>query len=174
MKKCKICGKPATVHLTQILNNEMQDVDLCEECAAKHGLFKHSGSPLSTLALLGEAIFGSVKRDLAAINSLICSCCGCTPACFKEIGRLGCEHCYTDLKPLIDSIIENSQKGNRHIGKRPNNPSGVESDGTDPKIVEVPKQVDVERLKFELERAVAEERYEDAARLRDEIKKSLE
>jgi protein arginine kinase activator len=149
----------------------MQDVDLCEECAAKHGLFKHGGSPLSMLSLLGEAVFGSVQRDLAAVNSLICSSCGCTPACFKETGRLGCAHCYKDLKPLIDGIIENSQKGTRHIGKNPNRAGAAAPNEAAPKVVAMPEQVGVECLKLELERAVSEERYEDAARLRDEIKK---
>jgi protein arginine kinase activator len=173
MKKCKICGNPAAVHLTQILNNEMQNVDLCEECAAKHGLFNHGGSPLSMLSVLGEAMFGSAQRDLAAVNSLICSRCGCTPAGFKETGRLGCENCYRDLKPLIDGIIENSQKRTRHIGKRPGNFNEAETSEAAISITVTPKQVDIDHLKLELERAIAEERYEDAARLRDEIKKRL-
>ena len=31
--KCDLCSKPATVHLTQIVNNQVHKVDLCEACA---------------------------------------------------------------------------------------------------------------------------------------------
>ncbi len=39
MKKCHICGKPATVFLTQLANGKLSDVALCQECARKRGLF---------------------------------------------------------------------------------------------------------------------------------------
>ena len=32
--KCDLCSKPATVHLTQIVNSKIHKVDLCEACAA--------------------------------------------------------------------------------------------------------------------------------------------
>ena len=113
------------MHFTQIVDNEMQNIDLCDECAAKHGLFEQGGSPLSMLVALGEAMFGSVQQNLTA-SGLICSSCGCTPTIFKETGRLGCENCYRDLKPLIEKIVESSQKGVCHVGKRLNCLSDVE------------------------------------------------
>ncbi|MDR0595814.1 MAG: UvrB/UvrC motif-containing protein [Puniceicoccales bacterium] len=184
MKKCQFCGKPATVHLTQVINSEMQNVDLCDECAAKHGLFEQSGSPLSVLAALGEAMFGTTNQNLA-VNGLICSNCGCTPTIFKESGRLGCENCYKDLRPLIEKIIENSQKGVKHLGKQLANCTS-EGNGNAEREAPAPQKHicknhkcackhdhkhDLGSLKSELERAIAEERYEDAAVLRDKIKK---
>jgi protein arginine kinase activator len=172
MKKCQFCGKPATVHFTQIIDNEMQNIDLCDECAAKHGLLEQNGSPLSMLMALGEAMFGSMQQNSTA-NGLICSSCGCTPAVFKETGRLGCENCYVDLKLLVEKIIENSQKGTYHVGKQPSSHSGdVEIPGaSQPHDTHQSSPArNADDLKLELERAIAEERYEDAAILRDEIK----
>ncbi|MDR2720732.1 MAG: UvrB/UvrC motif-containing protein [Puniceicoccales bacterium] len=170
MKKCQFCGKPATVHFTQIINSEMQNVDLCDECATKHGLFEQGGSPLSILVALGETMFGNVQQNLT-VNGLICSSCGCTPIVFKETGRLGCENCYRDLKPLIEKIIESFQKGMCHVGKRLC-PSGAENNNDSQPCDARQSNFmrDVDDLKLELERAVTEERYEDAAILRDEIK----
>ncbi|MDR3273951.1 MAG: UvrB/UvrC motif-containing protein [Puniceicoccales bacterium] len=177
MKKCQICGKPATVNFTQIIDDEMKNIDLCDECAAKHGLFEQNGSPLSVLAALGEAMFGSIQKDMAA-RGLICSSCGCTPTIFKETGRLGCKNCYKDLNPLIEKIVESSQKGMRHIGKQLHSHSESEctcgttkSPPTHSGACECNSpECKLDKLKLELERAITEERYEDAAVLRDEIK----
>ncbi|MDR1255407.1 MAG: UvrB/UvrC motif-containing protein [Puniceicoccales bacterium] len=178
MKKCQICGKPATVHFTQIVNNEMQNVDLCDECAVKNGLLEHNGSPLSVLAALGEAMFGNFQQNSVS-NGLICPSCGCTPTIFKETGRLGCEDCYKGLRPLIEKIVENSQKGVEHVGKRPAvclRQENADSAGEFPVSGSGTGRCDardLDSLKFELERAISEERYEDAAILRDEIKNIL-
>src|ERR1017187_1129944 len=49
--KCDICSKPATVHLTQILDNKVHKVDLCEECAQAKGVTDPSGFSLADLLL---------------------------------------------------------------------------------------------------------------------------
>ncbi len=177
MKKCQICGKPASVHFTQIINNEMKNIDLCDECAEKNGLFGHSGPPIEMLAALGEALFGGFKQDVSTLSGMICSSCGCTPVMFKETGRLGCSNCYKDLKLIIDGLIESSQKGKLHVGKKiPNqsmdnidNASGIKSNKT--KRSKKSDHKGLKELQLELESAITDERYEDAARLRDEIKK---
>jgi protein arginine kinase activator len=121
-------------------------------------------------------MFGSFKQSLDTMSGLICPSCGCTPVIFKETGRLGCESCYAALKPLIDGVIENSQKGMSHVGKRPNASTthcacGDACDSSAPPESQGGSAGDMDGLKVELERAVSEERYEDAAKLRDEIKK---
>jgi len=49
--KCDLCSKPATVHLTQILDNKVHKVDLCEECAQAKGVTDPSGFSLADLLL---------------------------------------------------------------------------------------------------------------------------
>jgi protein-arginine kinase activator protein McsA len=42
--QCSICKeKPATVHLTQIVGEKMQKLDLCEDCAKTKGVNDPSG-----------------------------------------------------------------------------------------------------------------------------------
>lgn len=179
MKKCQICGKPATVHFTQIINNEMKNIDLCDECAEKNGLFESKGSPLAMLAELGESLFGEVKHNISALSGLICSSCGCTPMMFKETGRLGCSNCYKDLKLIVDKLIENSQKGKCHVGKKIRNQENSFVNTDMPEVIDLSKskkskkedsQKLLKDLKCKLEQAISDERYEDAAKLRDEIK----
>ena len=49
--KCDLCAKPATVHLTQIVNNKVHKVDLCEACAQAKGVTDPSGFSLADLLL---------------------------------------------------------------------------------------------------------------------------
>src|SRR6186997_2242998 len=49
--KCDLCSKPATVHLTQIVNNKVHKVDLCEACAQAKGVTDPSGFSLADLLL---------------------------------------------------------------------------------------------------------------------------
>ncbi|MDR2432496.1 MAG: UvrB/UvrC motif-containing protein [Puniceicoccales bacterium] len=178
MEKCQFCGKPATVHMTQVINNKTTVIRMCNECAAKHGLFDKEGLPFAMLSGLGEALFSGMKQNLSA-NGLICSKCGCTPMSFKETGRLGCPHCYKDLKLLIDGIIESSQKGTIHKGKYSREGAmtatmNATSGFTDTSVKRSPRKLSTEEklneLQGMLDAAVKTEQYEEAARLRDEIK----
>jgi protein arginine kinase activator len=178
MEKCQFCGKSPTVHMTQVVNGKTTVIRMCNECAAKHGLFDKEGLPFAMLSGLGEALFSGTKQNLPA-NGLICSKCGCTPMSFKEIGRLGCPHCYKDLKLLIDGIIESSQKGTVHKGKYSREGAMAAainaSDGfTDASIKRHTRKLSVEErldgLQEMLDTVVRAEQYEKAAALRDEIK----
>jgi protein arginine kinase activator len=181
MEKCQFCGKPATVHMTQITNNKTTVVRMCNECAAQRGLCD-KGLPLAMLSSLGEALFAGMRQN-ATIGGLICSKCGCTPMSFKETGRLGCPNCYKDLELLVDGIIESSQKGALHKGKRPKHRgriSDLEKKGNDASCdrdkkngirrgKELSKSEKLDELQSQLNEAVKGERYEEAAKLRDEM-----
>ncbi|MDR1890770.1 MAG: UvrB/UvrC motif-containing protein [Puniceicoccales bacterium] len=178
MEKCQFCGKPATVHMTQVINNKTTVIRMCNECAAKHGLFDKEGLPFAMLSSLGEALFSGMKQNLPA-NGLICSKCGCTPMSFKETGRLGCPNCYKDLKLLIDGIIESSQKGMIHKGKYSRGRSAESAVNVADGLPNVfPKrhakklsmEERLEELQEMLNAAIKAEQYEEAAKLRDEIK----
>lgn len=169
-KKCTICGAPATVHITQVVNDKSIRLDLCEKCAQKEGYIASSGLPFSMLASLGESLFNGIKSTSMKIGQLVCNSCGCSPEIFKKNGRLGCKECYKHLSSMIDSIISNTQKGNKHVGKQPlaastdcqNTPCKYEESTTTNNTLS--------DLQNNLRRAIEEERYEDAARIRDEIK----
>jgi protein arginine kinase activator len=171
--------------MTQIVNNKTTVIRMCSECAAKHGFFDKDGLPFALLSSLGEALFAGVKGPSPS-SGLICSKCGCTPMSFKETGRLGCSNCYKDLKLLVDGIIETSQKGMVHRGKKPkshtiveiekvrtlansdDDPSAFGADGKKKKTISQLRSL--EELQRLLNEAVKAEQYEEAAKLRDEIR----
>ena len=65
---CRICNKEqATVHLTQILGDKMQTVDLCESCARTKGVNDPNGFALADLLLGLSAAQASDHRPSAGL-----------------------------------------------------------------------------------------------------------
>lgn len=150
--KCDLCSKPATVHLTQILNNKVHKVDLCEACAQAKGVTDPSGFSLADLLLKASLEPGEPEI------SVRCEQCGFTAADFKKQGRFGCPACYEYFRGIIEPMLGNMHKGSAHIGKVPQ------------RALERKSLYDrLTRLETELDQAIKSERYEDAARYRDEI-----
>ena len=150
--KCDLCSKPATVHLTQILDNKVHKVDLCEECAQEKGVTDPSGFSLADLLLKA-----SLNPD-PATGGMRCEQCGFTPADFKKQGRFGCPACYGAFKGILDPMLEGMHKGTVHSGKVPQR--ALQRKSLYDKLT---------KLEVDLTEAIKAERYEDAARCRDEI-----
>ncbi|MBO8158005.1 UvrB/UvrC motif-containing protein [Thermosyntropha sp.] len=161
--ECKI--RPATVHLTQIINGQMIQMHLCEQCAAKKGasVFNSADTGFSIPNLLGT-LFSNVYNvqgiSSPAVSSVSCPNCGMDFERIRQTGKLGCSECYftfeRELEPTLRRVHGNSQ----HIGKVPRRGGG-----------KVMLKKKIEELKNRLQRAVAREEYEKAAEIRDEIKR---
>ncbi|HEY0943711.1 MAG TPA: UvrB/UvrC motif-containing protein [Opitutaceae bacterium] len=151
--KCDLCSKPATVHLTQIVNNKVHKVDLCEECAQAKGVTDPSGFSLADLLLKA-----SLNPEPAVAAGVRCEQCGFTQNDFKKQGRFGCPHCYETFKGVIEPMLDNMHKGIVHTGKVPQKALARKS-----------LYDRLTQLETELSDAIKSERYEEAARFRDEI-----
>jgi protein arginine kinase activator len=149
--KCDFCGKPATVHLTQIVNNQQHKVDLCEDCAKTKGVTDPAGFSLADLLLKT-----SLNTEGAA--AVRCEQCGFTQVDFKKHGRFGCPACYDAFKGILDPMLEGMHRGTTHSGKIPRNALNRKT-----------LYDRLTKLELDLTEAVKSERYEDAARCRDEI-----
>ena len=150
--KCDLCTKPATVHLTQIVNNKVHKVDLCEECAQAKGVTDPSGFSLADLLLKA-----SLNPEPAAA-SVRCEQCGFTQTDFKKQGRFGCPACYDTFSAIIEPMLDTMHKGTAHTGKVPQKALARKS-----------LYDRLTKLETDLTEAIKSERYEDAARTRDEI-----
>jgi protein arginine kinase activator len=151
--KCSICDKAATVHLTQIVNNKIHKVDLCESCAQKKGVTDPEGFSLADL--LAKTTY-TPDSDEAP---LVCPECGYATADFKKTGRLGCAACYETFQALVHPALEDMHAGTSHKGKVPSFAIQRQS-----------YRMELKHLKDALARAVTEEAYEEAAKFRDQIK----
>jgi protein arginine kinase activator len=153
--KCNLCQKEATVHLTQIINNKIHKVDLCESCAQQKGVTDPEGFALTDL-LQNPNLEAPLQASGGA--SLSCPDCGFNSADFQRTGRVGCATCYTTFSEQLSSVLEDMHTGLQHVGKVP-----------DLALQRQSSQSVMRRLQESLARAISEEAYEQAATLRDEI-----
>jgi protein arginine kinase activator len=151
--KCDFCSKPATVHLTQIVNNKVHKVDLCEACAQTKGV-----TDPTEFSSLADLLFKASLNPEPLAAGTRCEQCGFTQADFKKLGRFGCPACYDVFQGLLDPMLDGMHKGTTHSGKVP-------------RVALTRKSLSdrLSKLQVSLTEAIKSEQYEDAARYRDEI-----
>ena len=158
---CDLCSKnEATVHLTEIVDDQTRELHLCESCAREKGATAASHFGLAEL-LAGLADFGT-KFEPGTKPKVTCSQCGMTYEDFRKSGRLGCGGCYETFHRFLAPLLKRIHGSTQHVGKTP-----VVA-GSAP--VEPPDSL--AQLKERLKTAVAQEAFEEAARLRDRIRAS--
>jgi protein arginine kinase activator len=168
---CDICGKKqATVHLTEIIDDQMTELHLCEECAKEKGNQMEKHFDLSDL-LAGLADIGGQAGPGAHTEEKIkCPTCGMTYQDFKTIGQLGCPDCYKAFKKNLMPLLKRIHGSTQYFGKMPavsSAPSG-KAQSARAKVVSVAQEL--QELKTKLQKAVQQEEFEEAARLRDRIR----
>ncbi|MFH1413760.1 MAG: UvrB/UvrC motif-containing protein [Candidatus Omnitrophota bacterium] len=157
---CDICAKnPATVHLTEIIDNQMNELHLCEECARQKSAQMEQQFGLSDL-LAGMVDFDKVAKEAESAVPK-CPNCGLTYTDFKKIGRLGCGECYGAFKKYLAPLLKRIHGSSQHIGKAP----VVKAVGRVSN-----KKPDLGELRNKLQRAIETEDFEEAAKIRDQIK----
>jgi len=155
---CNICGvNESTIHLTEIINNQMIEIHLCEDCAQEKGTDFKTHFNFGDL-LAGLSDFGKTQESEVG-TALKCSECGLTYDSFTKSGRLGCLTCYTALSKMLLPLIRRVQRTTQHIGKKP---------------TKIDRSVrvshDLRMLQDSLRKSIEDEEFEEAAKLRDKIK----
>ncbi|WP_277302010.1 UvrB/UvrC motif-containing protein [Veillonella caviae] len=167
--KCDHCKEnEATVHMTNIVNNKKTEQHLCSTCASE--LQQNGGlSPFSSFVndmwdnsfFTNEFFTNMVYPNhlLQVQNQQRCPHCGNTFEDFNRFGRFGCAHCYDTFEDQIESLVQRIQGSSNYEGKAPSKSSNI-----------FKAQYEIKQLRHQLELAIQEEQFEEAARLRDKIK----
>ncbi len=172
---CQNCGKnEVTFRFTQVINGVKKEMNLCDKCARELGLKDMSFSmPISFSSFLGD-FFNDYESSLLpsfmGTQALECKNCGTTFEDFMNRGEFGCMDCYETFEDRIAPLLKNLQGANKHTGRKYRE---IESDKTDKKARRTvnKEETELEKLQKELQKAIKDERYEDAAKIRDQIKK---
>lgn len=171
VKKCQICGKRASIYLTQIINGQATDLALCETCAREKGLFDPQSLTFAEKffpdafkekvdKLVKELIGSGSESPKPAVRRRSgdmlteCPTCRFTLEDFRNTGRLGCADCYSVFADEIKAEEQRSE----------------ESEATPEPVAPESAAVHRSRLEQQLQAAIEREDYETAARLRDELK----
>ncbi|MGN0821162.1 MAG: UvrB/UvrC motif-containing protein [Akkermansia sp.] len=166
MKKCQICGKRATMFLTQIIEGKVTELALCAACAEKKGLFDPQNLTFAerlfpekfrarveelVRELAGEETpFSAGAKHKPQVPDMLTRCpiCDFTLENYRSSGRLGCPECYRVFAGEL-------------------NPETTANESEDDSV---PPNVQRARLEQELQQAISREDFEKAAQLRDQLK----
>lgn len=156
---CDQCReRDAIVHLTQIVDQAMSQVHLCEKCAAERGIETTANDQKTALGDFLQA----VQQQTAQFpgDAARCAYCGTSLRDFRASGRLGCAHCYAAFEQSLRELLRRVHGSTRHEGWR--------HEARDPELMS--RESTLQGLRDKLQRAVADEAFEVAASLRDQIR----
>lgn len=158
-RKCDRCDRPATHHSVEIVKGQKIEKHLCDLHAADEGMAaKNVHTPINEL-LTNFVKLHSGEGRAATEAELACNGCGLTFAQFRESSLLGCPQCYQEFETQLSPLLERAHEGGtHHVGKVPRRAGTGEQ-----------RHAQLMRMRKQLDDAVAEEDYELAARLRDDI-----
>jgi len=156
---CEKCGKNiATTHIRTVVNGVVREQNLCGYCAANEG---YTGLTHNSFAGMLASMLGEITNTRIASQEVKCSVCGAKFSDIAKTGKMGCAECYKTFNSEILPYLKRIHGSTKHSGKIPNRA---------PLIIK-PKEDTIDSLRAELNRLVSEEKYEQAAVVRDKIKK---
>ena len=152
---CDQCGdREATIHQIHVTDNEVQHLQLCEECA------KEGTDDATAEAGVAEAFEGfKSSQD----ETETCPKCGTTLAELRKTNRVGCEECYETFRDQFEQLVHRIHGAERHVTE------GSDHAGEGGGLGKVSSDKKKKMLQKRLQKRVEEEDYERAAELRDRI-----
>ena len=167
-EKCK--KKDATVFYEETINGKTRSYSLCGECAAamkqtgEISLGEDFGGSLfgaSPFGTLSDNLFGSLfgLPEVTRTSQKRCPLCHSSFEDLRRSGKAGCPSCYQTFSAELESTIRSIHGNVKHIGRVP---AKVKA--------KTQEKSHLETLREELSSAIAEENFERAATLRDEIR----
>jgi protein arginine kinase activator len=153
--KCQKCPNAATLHITEILGEDhVDELHLCEVCA-----HKYLSEPQPKSAGKAAVAAGDDEEEMGGTHHE-CDLCGVKFVDFRNTGRLGCPHDYDVFREELVQLLENIHGETKHVGKVPRRqPRNKQA------------QAELTQLRKQLSQAVHREAYEEAAQLRDRIRR---
>jgi protein arginine kinase activator len=157
---CDACRESdAVIQVTQVTESPVRQLNLCEKCAAKRGIETQLSLPKQPLT---DFILAVQQKALPAsdADATRCSFCQGTLRDFKNTGRLGCAYCYGAFEANLRDLLRRVHGESRHKGKQYVAPVETPAEGA----------TVLAELRDRLKRAIDQEQFEEAAKLRDQIR----
>jgi len=156
---CQNCGKKeATTHIKSIVNGETAETHLCVNCAAHLGYSDiFTGFGFNPGEFFGNLLVNGQKAE-SETQTLRCSVCSSSFDDIAREGKVGCARCYETFYDLLLPSLQRIHGKAVHTGKVPLK-AGERAQMSSR----------ITQLKDALQKAVEQQDYEQAAKLRDEI-----
>jgi protein arginine kinase activator len=160
---CEQCReREAVIHLTQIVNEQVTTLHLCERCAAEKGVESPGAAPKTPLGTFLAAMGRELPEQTPAPKTAdTCGRCGGSLQDFRESGRLGCSECYRSFEIPLRDLLRRLHGSTHHMGERYSDGVGSAPPRERPPAADLREQLRV---------AVETENFELAAELRDRLR----
>jgi len=159
--RCDVCReRDATVTLTHAVKGEVNVLHLCQRCAADRGIETSITTPLKNMIADYLPAVQASQAVTAQLDSMRCAFCSMSLADFRESGRLGCASCYTTFDQSLRALLRRVHGNAKHAGRQ--------YDAPPPDLLH--EVTALGELRERLRRAIAQEEFEQAAQLRDQIR----
>jgi protein arginine kinase activator len=160
--ECQDCPLDKSVQLTKILQGKLTKTVVCGECPKRDPLAAVETAPgtFSLHTFLAGIKPAKAAPEPAALAPIVpdCPVCSMTFDQFRASGRLGCHHDYEVFRPALLPLIAKIQHATSHTGHVPVRAAR-----------RLEREASLRALNQRLADAVSDERYEEAALIRDEL-----
>ena len=178
--RCQHCNQnEATTFIKKNINGHKEEMHLCSECAKELGVMDEFRIP-SMSEMFGDSFLGNfLGAGVAAMNSLAGvdrgQTCGSSFNDIVQSGRMGCADCYDKFEDKLEPSLRKIHGKTKHIGKFVSySEENEKSEDTGDKKEQASEKSELESLQEQMKAAINEQRFEDAAVIRDKIKEIQE
>jgi protein arginine kinase activator len=155
---CQNChNNSATVRYSEVVDGEVQELHLCQQCLNSKQDTKETGFDFSKPNPFMHPS-AATDRTASIKKAANCPVCGTSLQSMLATATVGCSSCYTTFSAQLESVLEGIHISLTHRGKVPRLDD-----------VRARTRVDLETKRTLLKSALGLENYEEAASLRDQI-----
>ncbi|MGH7739190.1 MAG: UvrB/UvrC motif-containing protein [bacterium] len=177
---CQKCQqRPATVFFSQTVGPKTTQAHLCEPCAREQMKAQGIGQPFAMNPFtvmsdfFNQFVTGGAPAEAAPGRTPVsradplaqCPHCGYQFSTFRQNGRLGCTRCYEAFASFLEPLVAGIHGNVRHAEESPDTGGPVSLKDMETQVA---------ALRERLKTAIQNEKFEEAAGLRDEIHKLQE
>ena len=157
---CQKCHKSlATMRYAEVVSGKVSELQLCPDCLNRMQDETASGFELAGIAATRGKQRSAPAAAEAKVPNRVCRVCGADLKDAIQSGRVGCGACYDALGDSLEPLLRGFHVGLRHRGKEPH--------VTDERKL---KRTELHSLRALLRSTLKSENYEEAAKLRDQIR----
>ncbi len=160
---CQICHKNVAVMVVTEIDEKGNKIEIaiCEECAKKKGVLE-SDKTLNLEEILKIMVKAKEKEN----KELKCPRCFLSFYEFKKYGKFGCPECFKTFEEQLVPFIKRLQATIREKADEIFHKGKKVTIGAKRSLL----LSEIKKLRIELKKAIEEEDYERAAKIRDKLK----
>ncbi len=154
---CEKCKKnTATTYIKTLVNGKYSEKHLCSECYMEENNFGQDFS----IGDMFTSLFNNNHFLGSNANVVRCPECGSSIEDISNSGKAGCPKCYETFKEQLLPFIKRVHGSTTHNGKVIGDNSNTQNN----------EKSELESLKEKLKDLITQEKFEEAAKVRDKIK----